>query len=377
VTLVRSTLFLLMLAAGGGRVAGQSSASVDAGGTHVSYDGDVASSSLAVTPAVGIDGETISLTAWATMSRLDGGEWSTQAAGEGSFFTPLAGPFQGEIGAAFDATGQANQPGMGQFSASGRIHWTGADDRGLWLGGQGGRASDGIGWRTIAAGELGVWGRAGPVTLVGRATPTWIGDTIRYVDGQIIAQVERGALEVNAYAGLRSWTSPSDRPRTGWGGVSAALWINDHMALLGGGGKYPADYAEGFPSGNYLTLGIRLATHRPTTRQSMARTAPQALPPLEPELGGDFRYLPAREGSWTLEVHAPQASRVELMGDFTDWAPAQLATGRRGWWTITLPIAAGTHRMNLRVDGGAWGVPPGLPVLTDEFSGTTALLTVE
>jgi 1,4-alpha-glucan branching enzyme len=65
------------------------------------------------------------------------------------------------------------------------------------------------------------------------------------------------------------------------------------------------------------------------------------------------------------------------MGDFTDWAPAQLATGRRGWWTITLPIPAGTHRMNLRVDGGAWGVPPGLPVLTDEFSGTTALLTVE
>jgi hypothetical protein len=377
VNVVLPALLLLVAAAGGSRLAAQSSASVDAGGTHVSYDGDVTSSSLALTPAFGMDGEAASVTAWASMSRLDDGEWSTQGAAEGSLFTPTFGPFQGEIGGAFDASGQPGQPGTGQFAGSGRLHWSGGDNRGVWLGGEAGRASDGFSWRTIASGELGVWARAGDVTLVGRGTPTWVGDTIRYLDGQVVARLERGAFEMNTYLGLRSWSSSSDRPSTGFGGLNAAMWISDHMALLGGMGKYPADYVEGFPSGNYLTLGVRLATRRPTSRQALARTAPQSLPPLAPESGGDFRILPAHEGSWTLEIHAPEASTVELMGDFTDWAVAPLSQTRRGWWTITLPIAAGTHRMNLRLDGGRWGVPSGLPVLTDEFSGTAALLTVE
>jgi hypothetical protein len=33
--------------------------------------------------------------------------------------------------------------------------------------------------------------------------------------------------------------------------------------------------------------------------------------------------------------------------------------------------------MNVRVDGGAWGVPPGLTAVKDEFGGLVALLVVQ
>jgi hypothetical protein len=60
---------------------------------------------------------------------------------------------------------------------------------------------------------------------------------------------------------------------------------------------------------------------------------------------------------------------VEIMGDFTSWQPVRLARQGDGWWTASLPIPRGTHQMNVRVDGGAWGVPPGLTTVKDEFGG--------
>jgi len=42
-----------------------------------------------------------------------------------------------------------------------------------------------------------------------------------------------------------------------------------------------------------------------------------------------------------------------------------------------MPIARGTHQINLRVNGGRWIVPPGLTPITDEFGGAVGLLIVE
>jgi hypothetical protein len=41
-----------------------------------------------------------------------------------------------------------------------------------------------------------------------------------------------------------------------------------------------------------------------------------------------------------------------------------------------LVIAPGVHRVNIRVDGGAWRPPPGLSVVRDEFGGEVGLLVV-
>jgi hypothetical protein len=65
------------------------------------------------------------------------------------------------------------------------------------------------------------------------------------------------------------------------------------------------------------------------------------------------------------------------MGDFTDWQPVPLEKKGRNEWRAVIPIPNGTHRMNLRVNQGDWGVPPGIPVLDDDFGGVVGVLIVE
>ncbi len=42
-----------------------------------------------------------------------------------------------------------------------------------------------------------------------------------------------------------------------------------------------------------------------------------------------------------------------------------------------LPLRAGSHRLLVRVDGGEWMPPPGLPAAPDEFGGRVGVLLVE
>jgi 1,4-alpha-glucan branching enzyme len=76
-----------------------------------------------------------------------------------------------------------------------------------------------------------------------------------------------------------------------------------------------------------------------------------------------------------LRVLAPGASMVELMGDATQWQVRALRAAPGGWWTIQIEAAIATELV-LRVDGGAWTVPPGTGVVTDEFGGRVGRLVV-
>jgi hypothetical protein len=78
-----------------------------------------------------------------------------------------------------------------------------------------------------------------------------------------------------------------------------------------------------------------------------------------------------------LTIIAASATTVEIMGDFTGWSPVALTRVGADRWAVTLPILAGSHRMNVRIDDGAWGVPAGMPSLSDEFSGLVGLLVIE
>jgi 1,4-alpha-glucan branching enzyme len=80
---------------------------------------------------------------------------------------------------------------------------------------------------------------------------------------------------------------------------------------------------------------------------------------------------------YELTVVAPNARRVEISGDFTNWKPVALRRAADGRWTATLDLAVGTHRMNARVDGGGWIVPPGLTTMSDDFAGEVGLLVIE
>jgi len=354
---------------------GQVSATLEAGGMHTAAGQSDGAAAFTMSPALRVDRPSLSIDAAATLSRF-ADFWSGQASVATSYFTRAFGPFQGELSTSANSSAQPHADGTGTMSGGLRLHWF-SEDRGLWLGAQAGRATDGDAWRSTTAGDAGAWIRFGGATAVLQLAPSVIGTDLRYVDASTAASIEHGRLELAASVGFRDWREPTDAATTGWGTLAGTVWLNDHLALAVAGGSYPADWAQGFAEGKYVSVGVRLATHRPTARQAVANAIQRTLPPASQPVAGAFRAERAPNGEWILEVTAPAADGVELMGDFTDWRPIPLRRRADGQWAVTVPIVPGTHRINLRVGTGPWGVPPGLPISLDEFSSAVALLVID
>jgi hypothetical protein len=77
-----------------------------------------------------------------------------------------------------------------------------------------------------------------------------------------------------------------------------------------------------------------------------------------------------------VSVRLPSATTVEIMGDFTDWEPVPMTRAPNGEWRVERVITPGTHRVAIRVDAGAWTVPPNLPRVDDEFGGDVGIVIV-
>lgn len=76
-----------------------------------------------------------------------------------------------------------------------------------------------------------------------------------------------------------------------------------------------------------------------------------------------------------LRVHAPRAKRVEIEGDPTGWAPRlMLPSMVRDWWELPVSSFGGVQRVRVRIDGGAWIAPSGLPTERSEFGGELGVL---
>jgi AMP-activated protein kinase-like protein len=64
-----------------------------------------------------------------------------------------------------------------------------------------------------------------------------------------------------------------------------------------------------------------------------------------------------------------------MMADFTGWEIVVLERSGNEW-RLTQEVPPGLHRIAIRVDGGDWIAPPGLPRATDELGGVVGLITV-
>ena len=53
-----------------------------------------------------------------------------------------------------------------------------------------------------------------------------------------------------------------------------------------------------------------------------------------------------------------------------------LAAAGEARWRYPAALPPGMYRFNLRVDGGPWLAPGGLPVAADEFGGAVAVVVV-
>jgi hypothetical protein len=314
------------------------------------------------------------MSASGTYLRFESGHQSLQGAVTGRLFAaPLSQRWRGEFGV---ATGASQYLDFGIFwhaVAMARLDLLGPA-RGAWIGVTAGTTSSGTAPRSVTAASAGVRWRLSELTLHLSATRSRIGDTI-FTDVQSSAHAERGSVVGGATLGAR--VSNGDGGTGVYAEASAALSLGERTALVLGGGRYRTDPVSGSLAASYLTvaLGLRLGTTRrhvyrpPSPRGPSAEessSAPAVRLDVHAERGGPVR----------LQLHAPDAARVELAGDFTDWDPVLLTRVGRGTWEATLQIASGVHRVNVRIDGGEWIVPAGVTRSIDDFGSEVGIFAI-
>jgi 1,4-alpha-glucan branching enzyme len=81
-------------------------------------------------------------------------------------------------------------------------------------------------------------------------------------------------------------------------------------------------------------------------------------------------------GATRLALAAPEASRVEVAGDWNGWQLVALTRSTNGVWYADLPIPSGVYRYAYRIDSKTWEVPKGVAAVNDGFGGKSAWLTV-
>lgn len=74
---------------------------------------------------------------------------------------------------------------------------------------------------------------------------------------------------------------------------------------------------------------------------------------------------------------APNAKRVAVAGDFSNWQPVHVMTrSDKGVWTVVVPLDPGVHDYAFVVDGERWVPDPVAPAVQDGFGGVNSRLAV-
>jgi hypothetical protein len=268
------------------------------------------------------------------------------------------------------AGGSNHQDGYqtGQASGSGRVHYL-RDGGGVWSGGGAGAMWDGASWRRVRELEAGGWITAGRAQLVVSATPTVIEDTIRYTDAQAAVTWKTSRADLGLTAGVRGGSGLATLPgqSKAWGSATIVAPMSPQASLIFAAGSYPLDFTQGFPSGRFVTAGVRLSTERRSRTESI---------PVQRSAVARFDVRRTSDSEIRIEVRAPGARSVEITGDLTHWQPQPLRADGNGPFAIVLRVTPGTSQVNIRVDNGPWTVPPGLTVVKDELGAEVGILVV-
>lgn len=352
----------------------QAGAYFEAGGARVRYGdtvnvsaGTLSASASALTPSASFAG----LVAASTTRQST---WTMFGSAQGSLFAPARGALRGELHGGGSLTTYGEGSGSGQLLGGARAHLA-RPTGGGWLGAAAGSVKDPVGWRSLTAAELGAWVQLGPVTAQGILLPVRIAGGVRYADVEATARFGSERFEAVGVGGVRTSVQGYDDSPGAWASVNAVAWVARSVGITAGFGNYPADPGQDLPGARYATLGVRWTPARmrraqPVLSADVLGAAPVARAPA-------MRVVNGPAGRRTVLFSSPMAQRVEIMGDFTDWAPVQMKPAQPpGTWAISLPIAGGVHQVNVRLDGGEWVVPAGLTAIRDEFGGAVGILLV-
>lgn len=290
-----------------------------------------------------------------------------------------------ELGACALNARVQNDPLAG--AASARLHLSGGS-LGAWLATGGLVLGDGSGRLPLLGG--GVWLRRGeltfttqvvrllrPIHVSAAGPPGDRGDSMIVrlwelypeEDTRLLTGVEAGLgwagdrIELQTRAGIARGPQP---PLARWGELRVAVWATPGAALFASV-RTSAHLSDAVESvhGNRAAIGIQLAPGR----------KPMAPAPRFDRMSDGFAVERASGGGVRL-VLAVEAQTVEVSCDATGWLAVRALPAGPDLWEVILPLPPGLHRIAMRVDGGAWRSPPGLPKALDDFGGEVGLLVV-
>lgn len=355
--------------------------SIDLTGTGVWYADSIRATGTSIAPAFRLDWPLAALDGSFAFSHLGAGRSSIQGSLAPSLSSPSIGPFAAELGGAFG--GSLHHDGTRTGSALGMARvYAARTNASAWVGVGGGSTWDDSVWRNVRQSEVGAWFRRNSFSAAATVDPVTVADTLSYTDSQLALRYETSVFAFDLAGG---WRSGSVGPEIGgtrrtWGSVSGLMWLSDRVAIVASGGSYPVDFTQGYPGGRFATLALRLSS-RSSRRAAAVAASPDATNDRTFERGlpvlTDFAVRTDSGVHRSIRVEVRGANTVEISGDFTQWRPVRLVQSADGSWTASLPIALGTHQMNLRINGGEWVAPPGLLTSRDEFGGIVGILVVE
>ena len=350
---------------------------IDLGAASLRYENDFTASAISLSPAAQYERGRALLLAAGSLSRFESGALSSSGFLFGSMLarplTVLRRLVHGEMRLTAAGSAHEDNTRAAQYLAQLRAHVPlGAG--GLWIGGAAGQAWNGDSWRSLSLAEGGAWWRGGAALLSTTVSPARAGDTT-WTDFTGSARWTLGAVEAGGSVGFRAGGPEADRDV--WAAAHGTYWITPRVALNATIGTYLADHAMGTPGGRYIGVGIRLATRTPVL-DALHRRDAEPPPALVRPVAGRLTVRDEGSGQRTIRIEVSGARRVELMGDFTEWRVVELSPERAGGtWTLTLPLPAGSHRFNVRVNGGDWGIPSGVMAITDDFDGVVGILVIK
>jgi hypothetical protein len=144
-----------------------------------------------------------------------------------------------------------------------------------------------------------------------------------------------------------------------WAGGNAEVTWSDNVRFTLDFDRRPTDIVRGLPAYNRFAIGMRLTPwihHEPEAKVA--------------------EHNDAVANARRLLLHLGAATRADVRGDFTDWKIVALTHDRDGAWALPAGIAPGVYTLSVRIDGGEWLPPPGLPTASDGFGGTVGVLVV-
>jgi hypothetical protein len=386
-----ASIAALLLGGTAGMAAAQASATLDMGAGTYRPDRALSGGVASVAPAVRVAAGPFRWFGSGVYSNAQGGRWNFQGSSLAALHSPNFGIFRAELLGEVDWTWHHQAAGSATLAGELRGYVAPTPSTLLWFGRARGSAWSLAQRRPLERSSVGTSARLGRIRLgvtlanttfdlfrgggnggpaadsglVGRPDTLSLEQRTTFTDAMLSGRWELSSLDLDLSLGRRfSRTTPEI---TLWD-VTAVRNLTGPLALLASTGRSGSDPVTGLPGSRYLVVGLRVKLSGPPTRMVELPAAP---------VRSGLRIGPARITGREILLQAAAVRAVELAGDFTDWRPVELAPAGGNEWRVVLPIAPGLHRLAVRIDGQAWGAPPGTRRVTSEFGSEVGEVAVE